>query len=303
MKDNKLLWNVLAFATVAIWSSTFICSKILLETLTPLQLMFFRFVIAYIVLLILHPKFYKPNSIKEEFLFILTGISGGSLYFFTENTAVKLSLASDVSLIVATTPILTVLLAHLLTKEKALSKNLIIGFFIAISGVFLVIFNGRFILKLNPKGDLLALGAAFCWAIYSVIIKRFNGKYPTLYLTRKVFFYAIITVIPFLLKTNFNSSFVKLLSLKIIISLLFLGIVASSSCYVIWNLAIEKLGVIKTNNYLYFLPLITLVLSFIILHENITVFSLIGATLILLGVYVSERGFYFKASLRKEKAS
>ena len=293
MIKNNLFFNIIAFVTVAIWGTTFISSKILLNTLTPIEVMFFRFVIAYFVLLLLYPKFNKIQSIKEEILFLIAGITSGSLYFLTENTAVKISLASNVSLILATSPMLTAFLAHFFTKGEKLNKNLVIGFFIAILGVFLVIFNGNFILKLNPTGDILALGASLCWAAYSVLSKTFSQKYHTLYLTRKIFFYAIITTFPFLFTSEFNFSPFKLMIFEVIINLLFLGIIASSICYVFWSFAIDKLGVIKTNNYLYFLPLITLILSVIILHEKITAFSLTGAILILLGVYVSEKGFAF----------
>lgn len=293
MKHNNLFLNIAAFVTVAIWATTFISSKILLNTLTPLEVMFFRFVIAYFILLLIHPKFHKADSIKEEILFAICGITGGSLYFLTENNAVKISLVSNVSLILATAPILTAFLAHFFTKNEKLNKNLIFGFLIAILGVFLVIFNGNFILKLNPTGDILALGASLCWAIYSVSTKKFGNKYNTLYLTRKIFFYAIITMIPFLFTSEFNFSPSRLMNFNVMLNLLFLGIIASSTCYVVWNFTVENLGVIKTNNYLYFLPVITLVLSIVILHEKMTAFSITGAILILFGVYVSEKGFNF----------
>ena len=294
MKENKIFLNLLAFITVLVWGTTFISSKVLLNTLTPLEIMFYRFIIAYFVLLLLHPKFYKVESLKEEFLFLLAGITGGSLYFLTENTAVKISLVSNVGLILATAPILTAFFAHFFTKGERMNKNLIIGFFVAIAGVFLVIFNGNFILKLNPIGDILALASALCWAIYSVTTKKFGNKYNYLYLTRKIFFYAILTMIPFLSTSQFNFEINKLTNFTVISNLLFLGIIASSTCYVVWNFTIDKLGVIKTNNYIYLMPLITLILSIIILDEKMTVYSLIGALFILLGVYVSENGFSIK---------
>lgn len=118
MKNKKLFLNLLALITVIIWGTTFISSKILLNTLTPLEVMFYRFVIAYVLLLLLHPKFHKVKSLKEEVLFLISGITGGSLYFLTENTAVKISQVSNVGLIVATAPIITALLAHFFTKGE-----------------------------------------------------------------------------------------------------------------------------------------------------------------------------------------
>jgi len=293
MKDKKLLLNLLALITVVIWATTFISSKILLNTFTPLEVMFYRFVIAYFLLLIIHPKFHKIDSLKEEAMFLLSGITGGSLYFLAENSAVKISQVSNVGLIVATAPIITALLAHFFTKGEKLNKNLFIGFLIAISGVFLVMFNGNFMLKLNPAGDILALCAALSWSIYSITTKKFGSKYNYLYLTRKIFFYALLTMIPFLFTSEFNFDISKLLTFKIMSNLLFLGIVASSLCYVVWNYTVDKLGVVKTNNYIYLIPAITLILSVVVLHEKITLFSSLGALLIFLGVYVSENGLNF----------
>lgn len=290
MTEKKLFLNLLALMTVVIWATTFISSKILLNTFTPLEVMFYRFTIAYFLLLIIHPKFHKIESLKEEAMFLLSGITGGSLYFLTENTAVKISQVSNVSLIVATAPIITAFLAHFFTKGERLNRNLILGFLIAISGVFLVIFNGNFMLKLNPLGDILALGAAISWSIYSIATKKFGSKYNHLYLTRKIFFYALLTMIPFLFTSEFNFDMNKLLTFNSISNLLFLGIVASSLCYVVWNFTVDKLGVIKTNNYIYLIPAITLIFSVFILNEKLTLYSSLGAILIFLGVYISEHG-------------
>lgn len=293
MNNKKIILNLLALITVVIWATTFISSKILLNIFTPLEVMFYRFVIAYFVLLIIYPKFHKINSLKEEAMFLFSGITGGSLYFLTENSAVKISQVSNVGLIVATAPIITALLAHFFTKGEKLNKNLIIGFFVAILGVFLVMFNGNFMLKLNPIGDILALCAAVSWSIYSIITKKFGSKYNHLYLTRKIFFYALITMIPFLYSSEFSFDMYKLSNIKVILNLLFLGIVASSLCYVVWNFTVDKLGVVKTNNYIYLIPAITLVFSILFLHEKITLYSSLGALFIFLGVYVSENGITF----------
>ena len=293
MANKKLFLNLLALITVIIWATTFISSKILLNIFTPLEVMFYRFIIAYFLLLIIHPKFHKIESLKEEAMFLLAGVTGGSLYFLTENSAVKISQVSNVGLIIATAPIITALLAHFFTKGEKLNKNLFLGFLIAISGVFLVMFNGNFMLKLNPIGDILALCAAVSWSVYSITTKKFGSKYNHLYLTRKIFFYALLTMIPFLFTSEFNFNVNKLLNFEVIFNLLFLGVIASSICFVVWNYTVDKLGVVKTNNYVYLIPAVTLILSVLILDEKITLYSSLGAMFIFLGVYISEKGLNF----------
>ncbi|NFG26880.1 DMT family transporter [Clostridium botulinum] len=301
MENKNLLLNFLAFFTIVVWGTTFVSTKVLLSTFTPAEIMFLRFSIAYIMLLLIHPKFHKITSLKEEALFLLAGITGGSLYFLTENSALIYSLTSNVALILATAPILTAFMAHFFSKGETLNKNLFIGFTIAILGVFLVIFNGNFILKLNPLGDILALSAALCWAIYSVTLKKISGTYNYIYVTRKMFFYALLTILPFILfSSNNNITRLSLSQPKVIFNLLFLGVIASGVCYVVWNYTVDNLGIIKTNNYIYLIPAVTMIASFFILNESITLYSTLGAILVLLGVYVSENGFKllkFKQSL------
>lgn len=290
MKNKTVFLNLLALISVLIWGITFISSKILLSTFTPLEVMFYRFVIAYFVLLIIHPRFHKIKSLKEEALFLLAGVTGGSLYFLTENTAVKISQVSNVGLIVSTAPIITALFAHFFTKGERLNKNIILGFIIAIGGVSLVMFNGNLVLKLNPVGDLLALCSALSWAVYSIATKKIGAKYNSLYLTRKIFLYAILTMSPFLFTSEFNFSIHKMLNFSVLANLLFLGVIASSACYVMWNFTVSKLGVVKTNNYIYLIPAVTLLFSVLLLNEKITILSTIGAIFIFLGVYVSQNG-------------
>lgn len=302
MKNNNLFLNLLALFTVIVWGNTLVSTKILLNTFDPSQIMFLRFLIAYIMLIIIYPKFHKIDSFKKELMFLVSGITGGSLYFITENTALIYSLTSNVALILATAPILTAFMAHFFTKGEELNKNIFIGFIIAICGVFLVIFNGNFILKLNPLGDILAFGAALCWAIYSVTLKKIINNYNSIYITRKVFFYALITILPIVLTSKNKIIINDLFKFENSFNLLFLGIIASGVCYVTWNYTVDKLGVIKTNNYIYLIPAITMLSSFFILHEKITTYSVIGAILILLGVYYCEHDFKIPFSLSPQNS-
>ncbi|MDD4032550.1 MAG: DMT family transporter [Bacteroidales bacterium] len=288
MKHPARIYSFLAFFTAVIWGTTFISTKILLNSgLTPADIFLIRAVIAYLVLCLLHPRHFQPAPIRDEWVFILLGVFGGSLYFLTENTALNITLASNVSLIVTTAPIFTAIGAHFFVKEESLTRNLWIGAVIAFAGVFLVVYNGNFLLKINPLGDILSLSAAMLWAVYSILLRRVDRLYPTLYITRKIFFYGALTLLPWFLYQPFTWNVVVLSRPEVWLNLLFLGVIASSLCYVVWNKAIRVMGSIRTNNYIYFIPFITLLTAAIFLHEKLTVFSLLGAVLIFLGVYVT----------------
>ncbi len=281
----------MALAAVVLWGTTFVSTKTLLgHGLTPADIMFYRFLQAYIIMWFFSPHFHWPKNLKDELLFIGAGICGGSLYFLTENSALKLTLASNVALLVGTAPILTVLLSRFLLKTGRLRHNLIIGSLVALFGVACVVYNGSVILQIHPVGDLLSLTAAVTWALYNIFLKKLDGKYDTLYITRKIFFYGVLTLSPVFLIHPLTTDIALLIQPAVLGNLLFLGLVASLFCYVIWNRAVKQLGTIATSNYIYIVPLVTMLSSALILKEQITPMALTGAVLILGGVYVAENG-------------
>ena len=126
------------------------------------------------------------NSLRDELFLLLAGLFGGSLYFITENTALEITQASNVSLLVCTTPVFTQLLSRLFYKEK-FRRFFLPGTVIALTGVALIVCNGNETLEFNLSGDLLTLAAAVSWALYCMVLRRLGSAYPTLFITRKVF--------------------------------------------------------------------------------------------------------------------
>lgn len=287
---SNRMYHILAFLTASIWGTTFVSTKVLIEEgISPAEIFFIRFAIAYGMMWIMDPHFHKPRCWKDELLFAAMGAMGGSIYFLTENTALKVTLASNVSLIVTTAPLITAIFAHLMIKGERLNKHLWGGAAIALLGVFLVVFNGQFVLQLNPLGDILSLLAAVSWALYSVLLKRLDSKYPMRVITRRVFFYGIVTLLPWFLYEPFEVDIALLTSPVVLINILFLGLIASSGCYLVWNMAMKHIGAIKTNNYIYFIPVVTLLTSALVLNEELTPLAIVGALLILCGVYWAEK--------------
>lgn len=292
MKNKTVIGNILALLTMTIWATTYVSTKLLLQNLDPMEILLYRFTIAYFILLIFYPKFKKISSLKEELLFIGAGVSGVTLYYLIENIALKYTLASNVGLFISIAPILTAILCNFFIERGSLTRQLVYGFIIAIIGVFLVVFNGS-LLKLNPFGDLLAILASVMWAIYSVILKKINTKYHyhNLYITRKIFFYGVLFMIPLILLFKVDFHFDKLMIPNVLINLLFLSFIASAMCFLMWNMGVHLIGAIKASNYIYIVPLITAITSVLILHEQITLIVIIGACFILIGLYISQNGF------------
>lgn len=302
--NSTYRYHFLAILTVIIWGTTFVSTKILIGYgLTAGEILLYRFVLAYIGIWFICPRKFLADSWKDEFLFVGAGLCGGSLYFMAENTALGITLASNVSLIICTAPILTAFLSRLFNRKERLKKHLIYGSLLALAGVALVVFNGSFILQINPAGDLLTLLAALMWSFYGLILKRTNNRYPTLFITRKVFFYGIVTLLPMLCLLSDTPNIRLALRPLVMGNLLFLGLIASLLCYIMWNTAVKELGVVQTTNYIYVVPLVTLLTSALVIHEIITGIALVGSVLILSGVYIAEKGVPFpkKHSFKKIK--
>ena len=288
-KNKVLLFHLITAAVVTIWGVTFVSTKVLLQHgLGPMDIMFYRFVIAYCCILAISHKRLWANNWKDEFMLMLSGLTGGTLYFIAENNALRISQASNVALLVCTTPIFTALLANLIFKEP-LRKNMMIGSFIALIGVGLVVFSGSVILQINPLGDFLSILAALMWAIYCLILKPLGNRYSTTFITRKVFIYSILSVMVYFLFDPLMMDVETLTNPIVLLNLFFLGIVASMLCFIAWNAAVKVLGPSRTANYIYVQPMSTLILSSIILSEIITLTSLIGAVCIIGGVYLAEK--------------
>lgn len=283
---------VAAIAIILVWGCTFVQTKILINAgLRPDEIFFLRFVVAYLLMLPLAGKRVFLDSWKDEFAALLLGVTGGSLYFVTENYALAYGYCSNVALIVCLTPMVTSLIVGCFYPGERLGKAGIAGSLVAFAGMALVVFNGNFILKLSPLGDLLALAACLCWALYSLIIKPLQGKYGNMLITRKVFGYGLLTIVPLLLHNgvNFEAAFCS--GAVVWGNLLFLGCVASMLCFLGWNWCLSRLGTVRATNLLYLNPVVAISSSAIVLGERVTWLAIAGALLILLGLALLDGKF------------
>lgn len=294
-QKSNWLFHLLAITIVCIWGMTFISTKVLTQNgLSPQAIFFYRFSLAYLLIWFIKPRNLPrqlfARSWKDEGWMFLAGLTGGTLYFLTENSALTLTLTSNVSFLICTAPLLTTLITPLFYPSEQWRRNTLLGSSIALLGVAFVVFNGNQILEISPLGDILTLTAALMWAFYSLILKRLGRSYSMLFVTRKIFFYGAISALPiFLFFEPLPVDILLLTTPEVLYNLLFLTVVASLGCFVLWNICLHKIGVVRASNYIYLTPLATLVGSFFILHEPITLIAMLGLTLILVGVYWAER--------------
>ena len=135
MEGKSSYGHYAALFSILVWGTTFVSTKVLLESFLPIEILFFRFVLGFIALILLCPHPLRGTTAKQELIFALAGLSGVTLYYLCENIALTYTMATNVSVIVAAAPLFTALLNKLTKdgKEKT-SKLFYIGFVIAMAG-------------------------------------------------------------------------------------------------------------------------------------------------------------------------
>lgn len=286
--NKQLLGHILACGTQIMWGATFVSTKVLLNYFQPVEILFIRMLLAVIALFVIDPHPLRLGDRRRELAFAGAGLTGLVLYFLLENTALTMTYASNVGIIVACAPFFVAVMVGLFFKEKQ-GKNFYIGFVIAIAGVIMVSVSGKQSFHLNPFGDFLAFLAMISWGAYSAIVKKISEwDYPIVAVTRRIYFYGVILLLPVLLYEEDGWNLSAFREPTVIANLLFLGLCASALGFFLWNLATGWIGAVKTSLYIYVSPIVTVVLSMFVLHEKMTVFSVIGSVCILIGLMISQ---------------
>jgi drug/metabolite transporter (DMT)-like permease len=291
----KLLAHLGAIVTISCWGASFVSTKVLMEQggFSPVEMFVYRFACAYVLMLLLTcNKRLLSKSWKDEFSFMVCGICAGSLYFITENYALRHTTASNVSLLASISPIFTTLLMGVFYKMKV-KGGVIIGSVIAFIGVGFVVMSGSADgLEIHPFGDMLALSAAMSWAVYSIVVKRLIPLYNSFFITRKLFLYGVLTGLPLLLTQQKTFHIMELLDFshpEFVLNFGFLVIMCSVVSYLIWNEAMKALGSVTSNNYLYAQPIVTMIIGVSMLDEPLTAMGVAGCALIIGGLIVSDK--------------
>ena len=278
-----------ALFSILVWGTTFISTKVLLRAFAPVEILFLRFVLGFLALALMCPRRLKLTDRRQELTFAAAGLCGVTLYFLLENIALTYTLASNVGVIVAVSPLFTALISRMMPEGEKLRPTFFAGLAAALGGVALITWGGSAALELNPVGDLLALLAALVWSLYSLLTRRIGGfGYSTVQSTRRIFLYGLVFMLPALPLLGFRPDFAALAQGVNLANLLYLGLGASALCFVTWNAAVGRLGAVKTSVYIFLVPVITVVTSAVVLHEPITAAAVAGTALTLAGLFLSQ---------------
>lgn len=296
-RNNSNWWyHVIAILVIIAWGASFPCTRLLLDAgVSPTEIFVYRSAIAYLGLLVFSRFKVSLWGWKDEALAVLCGLTGGAMYFVLQNIALKLTLLSDVVIVIAVNPLLTTILAAIFLKDEHFSLKVLLGSMVAFAGVAVVTFRDGFVWGNGLLGNILAFLAALSWACYCIILKRVQGRHSTLSITRKVMIYGTLCALPVMLFEPVTP-ISTLLRTDVLLNMLFLALICSMAAFFIWNLVIKKIGAIRSSNYLYLDPIVSIIMGVIVLNERVGLVAVIGCALVLLGVILVE-----KASTQKHK--
>lgn len=266
------------------WNTSYLSARVLLEDFTPMELAFFRFILAYPLLWLIAPRGIPFRGWKKELPLIGLGITGVTAYYFFQNTALTLTTVSNVGVLMSVCGLIIAVLNRVFYKEKTFTPPFVAGCLIAVAGTVMVTVESSGAVAFRPAGDMLALGSAFSWALYSALNRKVGAEgYPEAALIRRTFFWGVIFMLPVLPFTGFRIGAERFLRPENLLCLAHLVLLCSIFCYFLWNIAVRNLGILTSGFYIYSGPVAAVLISVVIMREPITAVSAVGILLILMG--------------------
>jgi len=283
---EQIIANLLMLVVILFWGISFISIKIAVAEIPPITMAFIRFAIASLLLVIILGRVEPGTKVDKRDIPLLSlgGILGITLYFFFENIGVKLSTATNASLIVTVIPIIAIILDILFFHSK-ISILKLAGVGIAIVGTYLsVTANGEMnFSSINFKGNMFMLGAMLSWALFTLVNKNLQVKYSGIFLTTYQTIIGTVCLAPLSI-VEYEQW--KLFSLTSFLHVLFLAICCSVVCYLLYMYVLKRLGVAITTLYLNLVPVVGVVSGYLVLNEKVLSIQIFGGLITILAIFI-----------------
>ncbi len=274
---------------VLFWGFSYIAIKVCLTELQPVEMISARFLMASIVLYLIARFKKEPIWVREKWPQLALAALIMFLHFWVMATGMEDTSASNTAWILTTAPIFIALLSWAVLKEPFTLWQWL-GLAIACAGVLALVSKGRLenIGWIRSRGDLIVLGSCVTWAFYTVVIRDISQKIEPLVATFWICVIAGIVFVPYSLVTTGIHKYFSL-SAPVSVALLFLGICCLALSFWLWSEGLKRQQAGEVGVYLYVEPIFAMIGGWLILKESLTIWLFIGAILISLGVYVSEK--------------
>jgi drug/metabolite transporter (DMT)-like permease len=287
---NKTLYGLLSgLSAAAIWGGMFVVSKVVLEIIPPFTLMVLRLVLGILTLAIVLAMRGGLTVTRQQFLQVFgVGFIGYGISLSLQFLGTKLSTAANGSLVTSATPAFVLLFAWILLSEKITLRKLIALLF-ATLGVVVVI--DPLSAQLNPDlflGNILLLGAAVTWALYSVLVRKVTQNLEVLPFSLLAFIGGLPLALPAGI-WEMNTVGVGTINLGVVGGVLFIGIISTALAMVLWNNAFAILDAGLASLTFFAQPVVGTLLGWFFLGEKITPLFLLGGVMIGIGILISAK--------------
>ena len=291
--QNTKAYIMLICATL-FWAGNFMVGKLAhFSNIPPMTLVFFRWSLVWLILLpftyndiIRYKKVILGNL---PLLFFLALTSVGLFNSFTYLSLVHTQVI-NASLFNTAIPAIIIFLCFLFRIEKT-NKYQIVGLIISVIGILAIItrLNLEIILSLNfNKGDLIMIGGVISWGLYSAFLKRKKFDLPLLTLVHILCSFGLIFIFPQFMYEFVQGQKIEL-NQNLFYILLFLALFPSIGSYYCWAGAVDIIGANRAGVFLSLIPLFSTLMAIFFYNEQFQFFHLIGAILIILGLFLSNK--------------
>jgi len=287
LTSSKAFRYLLILLAIIFWGTSFVATKTVLNEIKPVTIIILRLILASILLTIIALSTKRKFSINfksHSWIFILALVA--VFHLWIQVTGLQYTTAANTGWIIGTAPIFMAILGFVFYKEK-ITLLQFLGILVAVAGLLLLIGKGDItnIGLIENQGDLLVLGSAFTWGVYSMVNKKISLSYSPLMTILYLFLMMAVIIIPFNLNTETINSVINLSPISWM-WILFLGIFCSGIAYVIWAQALRDMESAKVGAFLYFEPLVTVIAAWFFLKEEVTLLMIFSGLLITAGVFI-----------------
>ena len=292
MQKNVFIAYLLLSLSSLFWSGNFLTGKLAFDNdLSPLKLSFFRWFLALIILFPFTAKEIYNNFyiyFKNIFLLILLSILGVAIFNSFTYISLRTTFVINSSLMTSITPVLIIFFSWLIFKTKTSSIQFL-GIFLSLIGVFCIILKGSidnlFNLHLIP-GDIWMLIAVFCWGLYSVLLKKIDKKLSQLATLEIMIFIGLIFILPFYILESLNEGFYPKKNIDFYM-IFYVSIFAGIISFFFWNKGVLLIGANRAGFFLHLIPVFSSIWAVIFLNEIFSLFHIIGAIFIVIGIILA----------------
>lgn len=294
-KGNSFLVYFSALLAVAAWGGSFAAAKVALEQISPLLIMFGRFVFSLLMLL---PIAYFCGELalpkrKQCLVLAFMGFFGFFFHLGIQTLAMKTAGSATANWQMASAPAITAALAAIFLKEK-LSGRGMFGVALAFLGVAVVLSlgtQGKAGISAYSFGDFLISVSALNWAAFMVITRWLfrDGAYPPVFTIFWEMFFAVLMCIPALYMAGEDVTAAARFTASTWGALAFLGIVCSGLAYVCWYYAAARIPIAELMVFQFFQPLVGALVGYLVIGERFTLWLFVGGAMIIAGVWAVNR--------------